>query len=117
MGKGIRIGEIGKALLVSVVVTLLFLAGVALLMLQIGLDEAIVSKLMLAGYVLAPAAGGFLLGKKKKEKRYLWGILIGVLYFAVFLLVSILVQNGSVRDVIWTILPMGLGGMAGGMLS
>lgn len=117
MGKGSTFGEVGKALVLSVLVTFFLLVVFALLMLQMGLDSSVVSKLMIVGYILAPATGGFFLGKHKREKRYLWGILIGALYFVVFFLISVTTQNTNPQELIWTMLPMLLGGMAGGMLS
>lgn len=117
MGKGSTFGEVGKALVLSVLVTFFLLVVFALLMLQMGLDSSVVSKLMIVGYILAPAAGGFFLGKHKREKRYLWGILIGALYFVVFFLISVTTQNTNPQELFWTMLPMLLGGMAGGMLS
>lgn len=117
MEKKKTVTDIGKALLLSVLVTVLFLVVFALLMLRAGVGSGLVSRLMIAGYILAPAAGGFMLGKKKKEKRYLWGILIGAVYFAVYFLISVTTQNTVPMDLLWTAVPMLLGGMAGGMLS
>ena len=51
---------------VSAGITLLFLLCMAVLMLKTGMSEKAASNAMIAGYVLAPAVGGFLLGKKKK---------------------------------------------------
>ena len=59
--------QIGAAFAVSVSVTIVFLVITALFMLKCGLSVGTVEKLMLAGYVLAPAAGGFFLGKKQKQ--------------------------------------------------
>lgn len=109
--------EIGKAMGVSLLVTLLFLIVLAFLMLKAGVSGETVSKLMIAGYVLAPAAGGFLLGKKRKVSRFLWGLLIGVIYFAVYALLAICTQDVPGKDILWVALPVCLGGMAGGMLS
>lgn len=109
--------EIGVAVGVSVLVTLFFLVLVAFLMLKAGLGEETVSKMMLIGYVLAPAAGGFLLGKKKKVNRFLWGLCVGVIYFAVYAVIAICTKEVSPTDIMWVAVPACLGGMAGGMLS
>ncbi|MBR2408809.1 MAG: TIGR04086 family membrane protein [Lachnospiraceae bacterium] len=109
--------EIGKAMGVSCVVTLLFLVLLAFLMLKTGLSRETVSKIMLAGYVLAPATGGFLLGKKRKVNRFLWGLLVGVMYFAVYALLAVCTQDVPVKEILWVAIPVCLGGMAGGMLS
>ncbi len=109
--------EIGKAMALSLLVTLLFLVVLAFLMLKAGLSRETVSKIMIAGYVLAPAAGGFLLGKKRKVSRFLWGLLIGAIYFGVYMLLAVCTQDVPLTDILWVAIPVCLGGMAGGMLS
>jgi len=117
MEQGKTFKEIGKALGVSLLVTILFLLLLALVMLKVGLSEGVVSKLLIAGYLLAPAAGGFLLGKKQKVNRFLWGLLVGVLYFLVYFLIAVCTLNVPVINLLWVAVPICLGGMAGGMLS
>lgn len=109
--------EIGVALGISFLVTILFLVIVAFLMLKAGLGEDAVSKIMIAGYVLAPAAGGFLLGKKRKVNRFLWGLCVGSAYFVIYALLAVFTMNVAAGDILWVALPVCLGGMAGGMLS
>lgn len=117
MEQGKTVKEIGKALGVSFLTTIVFLLLMALAMLKLGLNETIVSKLMLVGYLLAPAVGGFLLGKKQKVNRFLWGLLVGTLYFAAYFLLAVCTMDVSASEVLWVALPICLGGMAGGMIS
>ncbi|MBQ3028144.1 MAG: TIGR04086 family membrane protein [Lachnospiraceae bacterium] len=109
--------EIGTAVGVSCVCTLLLLVIIAFLMLKAGLGENTVSKLMIAAYVLAPAVGGFLLGKKRKVKRFLWGLCVGAVYFFVYALLALGMTDAAIADILWVAIPVCLGGMAGGMLS
>ena len=109
--------QMGTALAVSALVTMAFLLLMAFFMLKCGLGEETVEKLMLLGYVLAPAAGGFLLGKKQKVNRFLWGLASGALYFTVYALIAICIKDVPPGDILWVMLPTCLGGMAGGMLS
>lgn len=111
------IKEVGIAVGISVLVTILFLVITAVLMLKAGLGEDTVSKLMIAGYVLAPAVGGFLLGKKRKVNRFLWGICVGGVYFLVYALFAVCMKDVPLGDIMWVAIPVCLGGMAGGMLS
>ena len=62
-------------------------------------------------------AGGFLLGKKRKVSRFLWGLLIGAIYFGVYMLLAVCTQDVPLTDILWVAIPVCLGGMAGGMLS
>ncbi len=109
--------ETGTALVCSCLITVLFLLIVAFAALKAGLGETVVSKIMIAGYILAPAAGGFLLGKKRKVNRFLWGLCVGVLYFAVYAVIAVLTKDVSFGNIAWVMLPVCFGGMAGGMLS
>lgn len=109
--------EIGIAVGVSFLVTMLFLVVVAFFMLKSGLSEEVVSKIMIIGYVLAPAAGGFLLGKKRKVNRFLWGLLVGAIYFLVYAAIALGTQDAAMGEILWVAVPVCLGGMAGGMLS
>ena len=109
--------EAGAALVCSALLTVLFLVLVAFVALKAGLGEKAVAGIMIAGYVLAPAAGGFLLGKKRKVNRFLWGLCVGVLYFAVYALIAMTTKNVSFGNIVWVMLPVCFGGMAGGMLS
>jgi putative membrane protein (TIGR04086 family) len=109
--------DTGMSLLCSFLITVLVLLAVAFVALKAGLGEAAVSKIMVAVYVLAPAAGGFMLGKKRKVNRFLWGLCVGVLYFAVYAVIALTTKDVSFGNIAWVLLPMCFGGMAGGMLS
>ena len=109
--------EIGVALGISFLVTILFLVTVAFLMLKAGLGEDAVSKIIIAGYALAPATGGFLLGKRKKVNRFLWGLCVGSVYFVLYAVLAVCTMDTVAGDILWVAFPMCLGGMAGGMLS
>ena len=109
--------EVGMAVGISCLVTILFLVLVAFVLLKAGFSESVVSKIMIAGYVLAPATGGFVLGKKRKVNRFLWGLLAGIVYFLVYAGIALCTQDVSLSEILWVAIPVCLGGMAGGMLS
>lgn len=113
--------KIAKEALVALagafLITVLFLLMVAFFALKAGLGEEIVSGIMIAVYVLAPAVGGFLLGKRRKVNRFLWGLCIGVLYFAIYAVIAVATKEVSFGSIAWVMLPVCFGGMAGGMLS
>lgn len=109
--------EVGTAIGISFLMTMLFLVIVAFFMLKAGFGVEVASKLMIAVYVLAPAVGGFILGKKRKVSRFLWGLCVGGIYFLVYALIAVCTKDVPVGDIMWVALPVCLGGMAGGMLS
>ena len=70
-----------KSLLVSYIVTGVLLVVLAMLLYRLELNEKTVSASIVAIYVLSTLAGGFILGKLMKVKRYIWGLGICVVYF------------------------------------
>ncbi len=107
-------------LLVAYVVTAAFLFLLAFLLFKLSLSEQIISVGIIATYVLSCFVAGFLAGKKMKQKRFLWGLVMGMAYFGVLFVLSLAMNRteGTVTDALFTtmILCTG-GGMLGGMLS
>ena len=119
-------GMVGNLLSVLIVVMGMYLLSVVLLFLISAityfrdLSGQIVEIGILVIYILVCLVGGFITGKIKKSKRYLWGMVSGVGYFFVLLLVSLAMNGFSVTD------PVGLltvfiiciaSGTIGGMIS
>ena len=115
LNQGVRIV---KALLVSYLLTgglLLLLAG---LLYRFRLDEGKIQIGIILIYIFSCFAGGFLSGKMMKSRKFLWGVLLGLLYFLILTLVSLAVnrglQDGTTSYFTTFFLCMG-GGMLGGM--
>ena len=112
--------RIMTALLVSYLVTGLLLLLIAGLLYRFRLDEGKVQIGIILTYILSCFTGGFLAGKMMKNRQFLWGVFLGLLYFAIMMLVSLAVnrelQSSTSGFVTAFLLCMG-GGMLGGMLS
>ena len=92
----------------------------ALLLYKIDLDEQKVTMGIIATYVISTFAGGFIMGKLVEEQRFVWGLILGVIYFLLLFAVSFAVNhqlqsNGT--NLITTLLLCAGGGMLGGMVS
>lgn len=109
-----------KCLLTAYLLTLGALLLLALLLYRFQLSEQIVNIGIIVIYVIAAFAAGFLSGKCMQDRRFLWGLLVGGLYFAVLALLTLAV-NHSFRDIgnhFFTTLMICAGsGMLGGMVS
>ncbi len=107
-------------LLFAYILTIGILLLLALLLYKLKLSESIISGGITLTYVIASFLGGFMAGKKMKHKRYLWGLLMGVAYYVILMVLS-LVVNHATMDVSSTMLTTFVlccgGGMLGGMLS
>lgn len=100
--------------------TVLLLLLLAFLLMKLDLKESAVTIGIAAVYVLSCFAGGFLAGKKIKEKKFFWGLVTGVLYFLLLLVLSVALQTGSLAEVSAVLSAAALcvgGGTLGGMLS
>ncbi|MGN1266362.1 MAG: TIGR04086 family membrane protein [Dorea sp.] len=109
-----------KALLVSYIVTTLLLMGLTMLLYKFELDEKIVSASIVAIYVTSTLVGGIIMGKLVRVKRFWWGMILGVLYFALLLAITLGVYrtlNGDGVNLMTTLILCAGGGMTGGMIS
>ena len=71
-------------------------------------------------YILVTFLAGFLAGKREGARKFLWGLLMGCLYFIILTLVSLIVNHGmgELSSGFFTTLVLCAGsGMLGGMLS
>lgn len=107
-----------KALLVAYVMTGLFLLITAGLMYRFELSEGKVKIAVIGIYVLSCFTGGFLAGMMMKNRKFLWGSLLGFLYFAVMLIVSVAVGRElkeAVMGISTTFFICIISGMIGGI--
>ena len=108
-----------KCLLFSYILTALLLMLLALLLYKVGLSEGIVSIAISAIYVVATFVAGFIAGKKLKKRKFLWGMLMGAVYFLVLAVISLLVNQsvGNMGNSFLTTLTLCVaGGTLGGMM-
>lgn len=109
-----------KILLEAYVLTALLLLLLSFFLYKFSLSEKIVSICIIVIYVIATFFAGFVTGKKKETKKFLWGLLMGSLYFLFLLIVSLILNHG-VKDLssnFFSVLSLCIGGgMLGGMLA
>ena len=109
-----------KARLCAYVVTGIMLLLLTVLLYKAGLSEENVNAGIILTYVISTFAGGFVIGKITGVKRFLWGLLAGILYFVLLLLISLGVYHslqGEAGNLLTTFLLCAGGGMLGGMVS
>lgn len=109
-----------KCLVFAYIITGVLLMLLAFLLYRLQLKEGIVSIGIIVIYIAASFFSGWAAGKKMGSRKFLWGLLMGVLYFAVLSVVSLIV-NRQVDDVAGNfVTALGIcagSGMLGGMLS
>lgn len=115
-----RLTFILKCLLLSYLLTTGLLLLLALLLYRFNLTEKVVSACIVGIYILVTFLAGFLAGKREGNRKFLWGLLLGGLYFLILIVISLIVNQGmgEVAGNFFTVLILCCGsGMLGGMLS
>lgn len=109
-----------KCLLISYILTAGLLLLLALMLYRFGLKENIVNICIIAIYIIVTFLAGMIVGKRAQSRRFVWGLLIGIIYFVVLAVVSFAV-NRSIQDVANNFVTVFLlcagSGMLGGMVS
>ena len=80
--RGEKIMWMLKSLLASYIVTGLLLLGLTFLVYKFELDEQVVVAGIVAIYVVSTFMGGYIIGKLTGAKKYIWGMIVGAVYFA-----------------------------------
>ncbi|MCM1253203.1 MAG: TIGR04086 family membrane protein [Clostridium sp.] len=109
-----------KCMLAAYAVTAGLLLLLALMLYRFGLSEKVVSVCIILIYIIVTFLAGFIAGKRAGEKKFLWGLAMGCIYFLILTAVSFAVNKGMGEDVgnlATVFLLCGGSGMLGGMLS
>ena len=112
--------SIGKILLLMYAVTAILLFLLAILVQQFNWDNDAISIGISMVYVISCFIGGFFVGKVQQNKKFIWGILIGLAYVIIMLVITLVVKHGfhsSVSAFVTNLLLCLGSGMLGGMLS
>lgn len=115
-----RLTFILKSLFLSYLLTTGLLLLLALLLYRFELSEKIVSAGIIVIYILVTFLAGFIAGKREGSRKFLWGLFMGLLYFSILIVISLIVNHGmnSVSGSFFTVLILcGGSGMLGGMVS
>lgn len=118
------ISVMGVALLIMYLISGLLLLLLAALLYRFELSEATVKVGIVVIYIITGFVGGFFIGKQMQDKKYLWGLLTGGIYFLLLFVLSLFLKNGMGEEttfeavrIITTMVLCGVSSMAGGMVS
>ena len=120
MGTGLRLRArdakenpakvLAMVLFIMFIISALLLLLLALLLYRLELSEAVVKVAVIVIYIITGLTGGILMGKKIKDKKFLWG----------FVAVSLIIKGGAGIEpvkMITTWVLCACAGTAGGMIS
>ena len=77
-----------KGLILSYLLTIIMLFITAVVVYKVGISDKVLGILVVVIYIVATFAGGFVTGRKVREKRFLWGMVYGLTYISVALTVG-----------------------------
>ncbi|MCM1087924.1 MAG: TIGR04086 family membrane protein [Muribaculaceae bacterium] len=109
-----------KCMLAAYLLTAGLLLFLALMLYRFGLSEKVVSICIIIIYIAVTFLAGFIAGKRAGEKKFLWGLAMGCVYFLILTAVSFIVNRGvedAMGNLLTVFLLCGGSGMLGGMLS
>ena len=112
--------SLGKILVAMYGITALLLFLFALLVQKLQFQAGVVSIGISIVYVLSCFVGGFLAGKIKSRRKFLWGLFMGVLYLLVMCGITLIIKRGTegtFDGFVGNLLLCLGGGMLGGMVS
>ena len=118
--KNTRVIYILEALVFSYIITGLLLLLISFLMLKLELASIVISSTINFAYIVSAFTGGFFIGKKTEQKKFIWGLIIGILYYVILMLVSLMMNRVGALPLgsLFTVFIItGLSGMLGGMIS
>lgn len=107
-------------LFIMFIISGLLLLLLALLLYRLELSEAVVKVAVIIIYIVTGMSGGILMGKKNRDKKFLWGFLAGTVYFGILFVFSLAVKGGTGIEpvkMVTTWVLCACAGTAGGMIS
>ncbi|MBO6016150.1 MAG: TIGR04086 family membrane protein [Lachnospiraceae bacterium] len=109
-----------KIFLFAYILTAILLLLLAFVLYKWRLSETATNIGVILIYILSCFFAGFLTGKKMKTHRFLWGLLVGVGYFCILAVLSVVLQKGTgllSSSFVSTLFLCAGSGMLGGMVS
>lgn len=108
-----------KFLFIAYAVTFSILVLLAFLLFRFHVSQGFVNGGIIFSYIFSSFLAGLLFSKKVNSRKFLWGALIGVLYFAIILIISMILNRQlflQIPNLMSVFVLCTLGGMMGGML-
>ena len=112
--------KFAKSLIISYITTLILLLIFAMIMFYGNVSEKVIGIFVIIIYFVSCLLGGFSIGKSVENKKFLRGLGLGVIYFGIILVITLIGKNsnhGIDSSKIIGLVTSCIGGMIGGMIS
>lgn len=114
------IKKISKSLIISYIVTFILLLIFSMIMYYGNVSEKVVGIFVIITYFISSLLGGLSIGKSVENRRFLWGMILGLLYFGIIMMITLVGRVGDEQidsSKITGFITSCIGGMLGGMTS
>ena len=81
--------KISKSLIISYIVTFILLLIFAMIMYYGNVSEKVVGIFVIITYFISSLLGGLSIGKSVENRRFLWGMILGLLYFGIIMMITL----------------------------
>ena len=118
--KNSMVPKVFRATLIAFILSAVLLLIITLLMTKLHFSSGVLSVLVIVAYILSNFVGGFLIGKSAEKRRFLWGLLVGAMYFCILFILSFIITDAkdfSTMTAVRTMVICLFSGMLGGMVS
>lgn len=112
--------QVLKATIAVAMVTVCMLLLLSFLLFKLDLSDSFIMVGIYITYVISCFIGGLIIGKVRGEKKYIWGMIVGAIFFVTLSIISLIVTGelyGSGIKAIGALLSCVLGGAFGGMIA
>lgn len=112
--------KISKSLIISYIVTFILLLIFAMIMYYGNVSEKVVGIFVIITYFISSLLGGLSIGKGVEKRRFLWGMILGLLYFGIIMMITLVGRADNEQidsSKITGFITSCIGGMLGGMIS
>ncbi len=105
------------ALAVSLIVTFLGVLAISFAMSRLRFGSDVLKALCLVLEAVSAFAGAMMLGKWMASRRFLWGLMLGIIYFLILFLAGRILSGSWNPEAMLPLASCAGGGMLGGMFS
>ncbi len=112
--------QVLKVVVIDVVITLLSVLLLSILLYKFRFGDKAVRIGIVSVYVISNFIGGYIIGKIKENRKFIWGAITGLMYFLVLTIVSVMITGvlyGNGGMALAAFLSSMIAGIVGGMVS
>ncbi len=88
------VGAFAKDLIIQMIISIILLLLASFVALKMSISSGTINIMILSIYGISTFAGGFIMGKVMGTKKFLWGAVAGMLYYAIIIMIAFGLKNG-----------------------